>query len=162
MTYFKVIFGSLGCQYLITCVLPASWMTRLAKFHLAHIQTNLPDKWAGIVRTCTFVLALILKLPHSYLKAVLEKCARAMFCLFEDVTEGFAVCVSNRVKKGLPVWSTSRPKTCSPRRSWWRRMTAFRWAGQLYLQPFLSTSREQWAGCLSSSHSCCRMSVPLR
>lgn len=40
------------------------------------------------------------------------------------------VFVSDRVKKGLPVWSTSRPRTCSPRRNWWRRMKAFRWAEQ--------------------------------
>lgn len=37
------------------------------------------------------------------------------------------VFVSDRVKRGLPVWSTSRPRICSPRRSWWRRMKAFRW-----------------------------------
>lgn len=45
------------------------------------------------------------------------------------------VFLPNRVKKGLPVWSISRPRTCSPRRSWWRRMKAFRWAKSFSSNP---------------------------
>lgn len=41
---------------------------------------------------------------------------------------------SKRVKKDLPVWSISRPRTCSPRRSWWRKMKAFRWTDLLFFQ----------------------------
>lgn len=135
-------------------------MTRFANFQLAHFQTNLPDKWSRIVRTCTLVLALIVKWPLPCLKvAVIKVCPARVFSFWKRITEGFAVCASDRVKKGLPVWSTSRPRTCSPRRSWWRRMTAFRWAGQAYLQHFLYVCSEQWAGCLSSGNSCCSTSV---
>lgn len=82
-----------------------------------------------------------------------------MFSLFENITEGFAVCVFDRVKKGLPVWSTSRPKTSSPRRSWWRRMIAFRWAGQslpstfsLHVQRAVSRLPLKWLFVLQ--HEC--------
>lgn len=121
-------------------------MRRIAIFQLAHFQTNLPDKWSRIVRTCTLVLALIVKWPLPCLKvAVIKVYPARVFSFWKLIAEGFAVCASDRVKKGLPVWSTSRPRTCSPRRSWWRRMTTFRWAGQVYLQHFLYMSSEQWA-----------------
>ena len=43
------------------------------------------------------------------------------------LTSCWVVLCPIRVKTGLPVWSTSRPRTCFPRRSWWRKTTAFRW-----------------------------------
>lgn len=55
-------------------------------------------------------------------------CCGSGRCVSTQHLSDYVCGVSDRVKRGLPVWSTSRPRTCSPRRSWWRRMKAFRWA----------------------------------
>lgn len=63
----KSFLDDLGSQYLITCVPPAGWMTRIAKFQLAHIQANLPDKWNGVLRTWALfpaITALFVKVHH--------------------------------------------------------------------------------------------------
>lgn len=56
MTYFNVIFGFLGCQYLITWVPPAmeGWMPWIAKFNLAQIWTNVWN-WKNVyLSSCSY------------------------------------------------------------------------------------------------------------
>lgn len=183
---FKGHFGSHRSQYLISCVLAVSWLWRIVKFHLEWLLQHKPTtliiaqyKNADNINfgfdIADFLLVALLEIflmvSQSCYKTVLYFFSNIYLCwylvlLTLMMTEVFIwsprlVFLPNRVKKGLPVWSISRPRTCSPRRSWWRRMKAFRWAksalddccarAQPYLPPGYApecSSETPWWNCV--------------
>lgn len=74
--------------------------------------------------------SLIMEVTCSVKRDITLPCVswRVLWLDFSSADFASVLCLFTRVKRGLPVWSTSRPRTCSPRRSWWRKMKTFRWS----------------------------------